>query len=117
MIKGITVTLYEKTKTGVNSIGEDVYTETATAVENVLVAPSETAGNEVLESLNLTGRKAVYILGIPKGDTHDWVDVRVDFFGQPFHTIGEPTEGIEDMIPLDWNKKVRVEMYGERSEN
>lgn len=107
-IRGITVDLYVKTKTGTDELGNPIYTETVEQVGNVLVAPmSET---EILETVNLTGRKAIYQLGIPKGDAHDWINVRVGFFGQIYRTIGEPTEGIEDLIPLSWNKKVRVEI-------
>jgi hypothetical protein len=35
----------------------------------------------------------------------------VEFFGQRFRTIGFPTQGIEELIPLAWNKKVKVERY------
>ena len=41
-----------------------------------------------------------------------WHDVTVEFFGQRFRTYGDVTEGIEAMIPLQWNKKVKVERYG-----
>ena len=63
------------------------------------------------ETLNITGKKLVYTLAIPKGDTHDWKDRKVEFFGKKFRTFGEPIEGIEDMMPLRWNKKVQVERY------
>ena len=107
MIKGITVTLYTVTQTGVDAFNRPVYAETAVPVENVLVAPL--SDEEVLETLNLTGKKAKYQLGIPKGDTHDWENRKVHFFGEDFRVIGHPTEGIESMIPLGWNKKVKVE--------
>jgi len=118
MIKGITIILYEKTKTGVNRIGEDVYTETPVEVGNVLVAPSEgtqTQGTPL--ALDLTGRKAIYTLAIPKGDTHNWINSTVEFFGRKFRTVGEPTEGIDLLIPLSWNKKVKVETFGECEDN
>lgn len=108
-IKGITVTLYEKTQTGTDGFGAPIYTETAVEVENVLVAPQ--GSSEVLDTLNLTGRKAVYTLAIPKGDTHDWENKKVTFFGEDFHTFGEPIKGIDAMIPLGWNTKVMVERY------
>lgn len=107
MIKGITVTLYTVTQTGVDAFNRPVYAETAVPVENVLVAPL--SDEEVLETLNLTGKKAKYQLGIPKGDAHDWENRKVRFFGEDFRVIGHPTEGIESMIPLGWNKKVKVE--------
>ena len=79
-------------------------------VENVLVAP--TNSDDIITSTDLTGKKAVYTLAIPKGDTHDWIDCIVRFYNQEWHTIGYPLEGIEENIPLDWNKKVMVERYG-----
>ena len=81
--------------------------ETPVEVENVLVAPL--SDDEILETLNLTGRRARYQLGLPKGDTHSWENNRVAFFGETFRVIGHPTEGIEHLIPLSWNKKVKVE--------
>lgn len=109
MIKGITVKLYQKTESGRDDFNHPIYTETAIDVENVLIGhPSST---EVLDTLNITGRKAVYTLGIPKGDTHDWEDKTVKFFGRKFKTIGIPVEGIEELIPLSWNKQIKVEVY------
>ena len=107
MIRGITVTLYERTQTGTDALNYPVYTETPVDVQNVLVAPVD--AQEVLDTLNLTGKRAVYQLGIPKGDTHNWEDCRVDFFGQSFRVIGPVIEGIEELIPLSWNRKVQVE--------
>ena len=57
MIKGITVTLYEKEKINEDPFGKLIYKETPTKVENVLVASTNT--QEVLDALNLTGKKAV----------------------------------------------------------
>lgn len=107
MIKGVTVTLITKEKTGTDEIGNPVFTETSEQVENVLIGSPTT--QEILGTNQLYGRKLSYILGIPKGDSHDWVNQKVVFFGKTFRTIGEPTQGIEAMIPLQWNKKVMVE--------
>ncbi len=111
MIKGIDVILYEKAQTGVDGFNKPIYEETAVTVSNVLVTPS--SETEILDTVNLTGRKAIYTMAIPKGDTHNWEDKTVEFFGEKWHTIGMPISGIEDMIPLDWNTKVRVERYGQ----
>lgn len=109
MIKGITVTLYNKTQTSTDSFGDPVYTETPVDVDDVLVYPS--TGTEILETTNLYGKKAVYTMAIPKGDTHDWEDQKVSFFGETWRTFGVPTQGIDDNIPLRWNMKVMVERY------
>lgn len=109
-MRGITVTLYDRTQTGTDALNHPIYTETAVSVDNVLVAPSSAV--EVLEQTNLNGRKGEYVMAIPKGDTHEWVSgKKVSFFGRDWRIIEMPEEGIEWLIPLDWNKKVRVERY------
>lgn len=106
-IHGISVNLVQKMKTGEDPFGSPIYKENLVKVDNVLVAPA--TSDDIVDSQNLYGKKAVYTLGIPKGDMHDWEDTKVIFFGQYFRTFGKPVEGIEDLIPLDWNKKVMVE--------
>ena len=109
-IRGITVTLYDLTQTGTDPLNKPIYTDTPVQVDNVLISPI--SSTEQLETFSLTGRKAVYQLGIPKGDTHEWkAGKKVRFFNTDWRIIGIPTEGIEEMIPLSWNKKVMVERY------
>ena len=114
-IKGITVTLYEKSEAGTDAFGVATYETTATAVDNVLVAP--VSSDDIVNDFTLSGRKAVYQLGIPKGDTHDWYDADVEFTldGQTerFHTFGDVIKGISDMLPLEWNGKIYLERYGQ----
>lgn len=107
MIKGITVTLYERTQTGTDGLDAPVYEETPVEVSNVLVTPA--SAEEVLSEVQLYGRKSVYTLSIPKGDTHVWENRRVDFFGASFRSFGPVQEYIEAMVPLAWNRKVKVE--------
>ena len=108
-LRGITIQLYEKTESGRDDFNRPIYTETATNVDNVLIGQPST--EDVVDTFNLTGKRVAYTLAIPKGDTHLWINRKVSFYGEVFHTIGEPTQGIEDMIPLSWNKKVMVERY------
>ena len=107
MIKGITVTLYAKTQTGTDELGEPVYTETPVSVSNVLVTP--TNNDAIVTDLQLYGKRSVYELCIPKGDAHDWRDVRVSFFGKNFRTFATDVEWIGANTPTKWNKKVKVE--------
>lgn len=107
---GLTVILYDKREVGRDSMNAPIFEEFPVEVENVLIAPL--SAQEVLDTINLTGKKAVYHLAIPKGDLHIWEDRRVSFFGEDWHVISFPTEGIEHLIPLSWNKKVQVERYG-----
>lgn len=109
LIKGTTVKLISKTKTGTDPFGHPIYQDIVTEVENVLIAPSST--EDITNQLSLTGKKAEYTLGIPKGDRHTWKDCQVEFFGKRWKTIGLPLEGLDHLIPLDWNRKVMVERY------
>ena len=109
LIKGITVTLFERTQTGTDDFGAPVYAETPVTVQNVLVCP--VSADAVVNELKLYGKRAVYELCLPKGDDHNWSDCRVDFFDQRFRVFGPAQEYIEAMIPLCWNKKVKVERY------
>ena len=110
MIKGIPIIIKNKVQIGVDSFDRPIYEYSEEIVENVLVSPTTT--DDIVSTQDLTGKKAVYTLAIPKGDNHDWEDCIVCFFGQEWHTFGYPTEGIAANIPLEWNKKVMVEKYG-----
>lgn len=108
-LHGVTITLFERVQSGTDPFNRPVYTETAVPVENVLIGEPST--QDIVDVLNLTGKKLAYTLAIPKGDVHEWTNRTVEFFGERFRTIGEPTQGIEGLIPLEWNKKVKVERY------
>lgn len=108
-LHGIPVTLYNKEQTGTDGFGRPVYKETPVIVENVLVG--EPTAQEIIDELNLSGKHLAYTLAIPKGDTHTWTDRKICFFGEAFRAIAAPVQGIEDLVPLDWNKQVKVERY------
>ena len=78
--------------------GTDItlYGVTNTTVSNVLIGEPSADGK-------------TFTLGIPKGDTNDWADRKIGFFGRIFRSIGFPAQGIEANIPLSWHKKVQVE--------
>jgi len=109
MIKGVTVTLINKKEVGRDPFDKPIYEDVPVEVDNVLVTPTST--DDITNQLELTGKKAVYTLAIPKGDNNNWEDTEVLFFNQRWRTFGFVTEGIEHLIPLDWNKKVMVERY------
>lgn len=109
MIRGITVTLINKKQTGTDPFDNPIYQDVEIEVDNVLVNPTST--EDVVNQLDLTGKKAVYTLAIPKNDKNEWEDAKVYFFEKEWRTFGMVTQGIEHLTPLDWNKKVMVERY------
>ena len=64
MIKGIPVVLYEKTVIERDEFDHPIYKEHQEVVGNVLVAPASTT--EILDTLNLTGKKQYIILQFQK---------------------------------------------------
>lgn len=76
---------------------------TAEIVQNVLIGEQQAVSfcNTTIPS---------YTMAIPKGDTHEWTNRVIEFFGRRWRTVGYPEQGIEENIPLAWHKKVRVEL-------
>lgn len=109
MILGETVILEQKTVTGQDPFGKDIYSITNVTVDNVVIGtPTFEA---VATDLNLTGKKLAFVLGIPKGDTNDWKDTTVIIRGQRFRTYGFPMTQTEANVPGPWNTQVKVEAY------
>jgi hypothetical protein len=106
-MQGIDIIRYNKTQTGVDGFGSPIYEESPETVHNVLIGEPST--EDVVSDLQLYGKRLAYTLALLKGDDHDWNGVTVEFFGQKFRTYGAVTEGIEALIPLKWNRKVKVE--------
>ena len=114
-MRGVTVTLYEQTVTGYDAFGAPIVAETATQVSDVLVGEPST--EDITTTTQLYGKTLVCMLGIPKGDSHDWQDKKVswtDAYGTThvLKTFGFPITGVEANIPTRWHKKVRCEKYG-----
>lgn len=109
-MKGTTVQLVVKTQSGTDAFGAPVYTEELVSVSDVLVGSPTT--DDITSTLNLYGKKIEYVLGIPKGDTHNWIDTDVIIWGERFRTIGYPITGEQENIPLRWGQNVKVERYG-----
>lgn len=110
LIRGVPVTLYEKTQAGTDEMHAPVFNERPMIVENVLITPL--SSQEVTDTLNLYGKRAEYTLCIPKGDAHCWEDSRVSFFGQDFYTVGFAQQYIESNVPGPWNKTIKAARYG-----
>src|SRR5690625_406406 len=108
-IEGITVTLVNKKEVGKDPFGNPIYDDVEIEVDNVLVSPVST--EDIVNTLELTGKKAVYTLAVPKGDENNWEDAEVIFFGERWRTFGFVTQGNKYLIPLVCNKRVMGERY------
>ena len=107
---GVSVILHIKTQTGVDAFNNPVYADSTETVKNVLIGQPTT--EEIDSTLSLYGKKIDYMLGIPKGDAHNWEDTIVEFWGDRYRTFGMTIQGIEANIPTPWHKKIRVERDG-----
>lgn len=109
LISGRTIKLHKKTLSGMDPFGAPIFSEEIIDVENVVISPS--SDEEIKTDMQLYGKKSVYTLHLPKGDDNNWDNVEVEFFDRIWHTFGPVTEYQEEMVPLQWNKKVKVEHY------
>jgi len=109
MIHGETIILLEDGNPIEDAFGRITYEPIETLVEDVVIgSPSfEASVNE----LNLTGKRLAFILGIPKGDAHDWKDKEVIIRGEKYRTYGFPLTQTEENVPGRWNTQVKVERY------
>ena len=107
IIHGIEITLIDKVEVGKDDFNSPVYEDKEIKVQDVIVA--QPVSDDVVNALSLYGKRTEYILGIPKGDAHEWEDREVIIFGKRYRTFEHIIEGVEDLVPLRWHKKIRVE--------
>lgn len=109
MIKGKTVILYEVSQVGTDDFNAPIFDEVPTEVSNVLIQPA--SNDAIISESEVNGKHIAYVLHIPKGDTHNWNDAIVEFYGNKWRTYGSEIIYDEDLTPLDWNKQIKVERY------
>ena len=108
-MKGTTVRLAVKTVTGYDPFGAPIETEELVEVDDVLIG--QPSSDDVTSATQLHGARVDFVLGIPKGDTHEWRDTFVEFWGKRFRTVGEPATAELENIPLRWGSTIKVERY------
>lgn len=109
-MKGVSVILKSKTQTGTDAFGQPVYSESDIEVKDVLIGEPST--DDIQNTITKYGKVIAYTLAIPKGDTNEWAKSKVVLpspWNKTFNVIGDAIMGIEENIPLRWNKKVHLE--------
>ncbi len=114
MIKGTTIQLVVETVIDHDPFGAEIVETTIEDVDDVLVGQPST--DDITNSIQMYGKRVEYVLGIPKGDTHNWTDAVVIIWGQKYRAFGFPMTGIQENIPLRWGQNIKVERYVESSE-
>ena len=99
---GVKVSLLQKVRTGANEFLAPVFSEIWVDVDDVLIG--EPSGEDIVNDLNLYGKRLAYTLGIPKKDNHKWRDTKVKFWGYVFETYGLPTRGAISIGTFYWNR-------------
>lgn len=109
-MKTIDVILYTLQDTGYkDKTNRPIMRETPVTVKNVLFFPI--SSDDVTNETNLSGKKELYNVSIPKGDTNNWIDAKVDINGIMYQTVGTPLVGIEANIPGKYKGYIKVERY------
>lgn len=112
-MRGVSVNLIQRTSTGTDILGNQVWSEDPVTVENVLVGQPTT--DDIVTTTQIHGKRLEYWIGIPKGDEHNWENALVEFFGQRFETFGHVEKGIDALVPTAWNAKIRCARYDEEA--
>lgn len=85
-----------------------------TSIELLSASGSETVENVLIGEPAYTEingcRIPTFTIAVPKGDEHNWLDRQLRFFNMRFRTVGYPEQGMEENIPLCWNKKIKAEL-------
>ena len=115
MIKGTICELYRVSADGTDPFGAPTgEPEKYATIVNVLAAPVSSEDNAAAEQMY--GREATYELCFPKATAQDDLQgvlaggfVKLPLLsGFEFDPVGEPTEYIEENVPLLWNIKLKV---------
>lgn len=109
-MRGVTVTLKQKTQSGTDALGQPIYTTTDVNISDVLVGKPESS--DVENALTMYGKRIAYTLAIPKGDTHVWYKSQVTLpapWSSTFNVIGDVVETIDANTPTRWNRIVQLE--------
>ena len=109
-MKTITVQLIKKIREGTDPFGAPIESEEVIDVPGCLVG--QPTSDDISQTLEMYGKVISYIIGVPKGDENEWTDTEVIIWGERFRTVGFPQSGIQENIPLNWGKNVKVERYG-----
>lgn len=109
-MKTITVQLAVKTSNTTDPFGMPIETEELVDIAGCLVG--QPSADEILQAHEMYGKKIDFVVGVPKGDTHSWIDTDVIIWGDRYHTVGYPETGIQENIPLKWGKNVKVTRNG-----
>lgn len=109
MIRGEDVLLKVIKVTGEDEFHEPVLEETWENISNVLIGSPST--DQIVNDLTLHGKKLLFVLGIPKGDAHNWKDAEVKIRGELYKTYGNPLTQTTENTPTPWNTQVKVAMY------
>lgn len=110
-IEGISITLYTETVTGYDDFNREIVETKAVTVDNVVIG--QPSSEDITSEINVSGKRAVYNLAIPKDDQNDWTNKVVEFYGKKWRTIGVPTQFMDGYMgeSWPWNKQIKVEEY------
>jgi len=109
-MKGMSVYLEVSQKIGEDGFGQPIYDMDFVEIKDALVGSPST--DDITSALQLYGKRIQYVIGIPKGDAHNWEDKIVKINGKDYKTFGFVETGIQENIPLRWGGNIKVERYG-----
>lgn len=105
MLKGTTVTVWRPVF-GADQLDPDAATYAPETVENVLVAPTDTA--DAQESARPWATAATMTFHFPTAYAESLRGCRVEYAGHTYEVIGDPQPYMAELAPGTWNRPVRA---------
>lgn len=106
LLKGETVLVQTRTKTGVDAFNSPIYTTSEVSVANVLVSPSTPADN--ISAMHPEGVRVKYMLHFPKSYTGNLQGLKIRVRGSLYDVIGSPDHYTLENTPGEWWLPVEV---------
>lgn len=108
LLVGETVIVHFREADGIDALGNIVWVDVPTEVDNVLV--SQMSNYSVDEDIRPEGERGDWTLHFPKTFDRDLQHLVIDVRGVPCSVVGVPVHYIEENTPGDWWLKVDVEV-------
>lgn len=105
-MKGEIVTVATRQPNGKDALGNIVYEDVTTEVENVLVAPG--AVDDIIGSIRPEGSEIHYTLYFPKSFSGDLENAGITVRGESLKVVGKPDCFDLENCPTSWNMVVKV---------
>lgn len=111
MLRGIPMTVWRKSKTGVDEMGEDTYVWISEIVENVLYGPTKSdrltgISGRLPGGTRPQGTDDTITAHFPKTYTESLAGCQLEAYGRRWDVLGDPSAHLDHLVRGKWNRTV-----------